>query len=179
MIRSKSAEWSNFKNLINQKHQPIKFDLRFFWITGYCYKQILPGKTLESSLTNWIFCIYHQVDWKSNVIYMLLCAICKIKHVANSEASSNLRTNIQWKEVKTLTSLKHVIILLPNLLEQLRNTRTTSVETLNRKLRESRNFWIKHHLILIKKLIKPMLCSPTDVRLFACLKTWRQIIINV
>ena len=116
-------------------------------------------------------CIYHQVDWKGNVIYMLLCAICKIKHVANSETPSNLR-----KEVKILTSLKHVIILLPNLLEQLRNTRTTSVETLNRKLRKSRNFWIKHHLILIKKLIKPMLCNPTDVRLFAFLKTWRQII---
>ena len=99
-----------------------------------------------------MFKIYHGVNCKSNfVIYLLECYICNIQYVDKSETPFNIRLNNHRKDVENpnaIPACKHsnrhhhdfnnhgkIIII-----EQLRNIRATSTETLKKKTKTARKF---------------------------------------
>ena len=126
--------------------------LRSIYITQseYIYIYI----TFRSNQTNKTFKIYHRVSCKSSfVIYLLQCYICDIQYVGKSETPFNIRLSNHRKDVKNpnaIPACKHFnrhdhdfnnhgkIIII----EQLRNIRTTSTETLKERLKQRENFWI-------------------------------------
>ena len=87
--------------------------------------------------------IYHKVNSKSSfIIYLLECYICNIQYVGKSETSFNIRLNNHRKNVKnpsTILACKYGKFIT---IEQLRNIRTTSTETLKERLKQRENFWI-------------------------------------
>ena len=110
--------------------------------------------TFKSNQTSKIFKIYHRVNCKSCfVVYLLECYICNIQCVGKSETPFNIRLNNHRKDAKNPNAIpvcKHFnrhdhdfnnhwkIIII----EQLRNIRTTSTETLKQRLKQQENFWI-------------------------------------
>ena len=120
-----------------------------------CCQQLISTTTkFKTNQTNKTFKIYHRVNYKSSfVIYLLECYICNIQYVGKSETPFNIRLNNHRKDVKNpnaIPACKHfnrhdhdfknhrkTIII-----EQLRNIRTISNETLKEKLKQRENFWI-------------------------------------
>ena len=110
--------------------------------------------TFKSNQTNKTFKIYQRVNYKSSfVIYLLECYNCNIQYVAKSETPFNIRLNKRRKDVKNLNAIpawKHFtrhdhdfnyhgnIIII----EQLRNIRALSTETLKERRKQQENFWI-------------------------------------
>ena len=80
--------------------------------------------------------------------------MCKIQYVGKSEISFNIRLNNHRKEIKKPNAIetckrfnnnghplsKHGKFII---IEQLRDINATPTETLNLRLRERENFWIK------------------------------------
>ena len=87
--------------------------------------------------------IYHKVNSKSSfIIYLLECYICNIQYISKSETPFNIRLNNHRKNVKnpnTILASKYGKFIT---IEQLRNIRTTSTETLKERLKQRGNFWI-------------------------------------
>ena len=90
------------------------------------------------------FKIYHRVNCKSSfVIYLLECYICNIQYVGKSETLFNIRPNAipTFKHFNRnnhdFNNHRKIIIV-----EQLRNIRTASTETLKEKLKQPENIWI-------------------------------------
>ena len=119
----------------------------------YC-QQLISTTTFRSNQTSKTFKIYHRVNCKrSFVIYVLECYICNIQYVGKSETPFNIRLNNHRKDVKNpnaIPACKHFIrqdhdfnnhgkIII---IEQLRNIRKTSTETLKERLKQRENFWI-------------------------------------
>ena len=119
-----------------------------------CCQQLISTTTFKSNQTNKTLKIYHRVNCKSSfVIYLLECYICNIQYVGKSETPFNIRLNNHRKDVKNpnaIPACKHFnrhdhdfnnhgkIIII----EQLRNIRKTSTETLKERLKQRGNFWI-------------------------------------
>ena len=98
--------------------------------------------------------IYHRVNCKNSfVIYLLECYIRNIQFVGKAGTTFNIRLNNHKKDAKNRNAMpacKHFnrhyhdfnnlgkIIII----EQLRNIRTTSTETLKERLKQRENFWI-------------------------------------
>ena len=103
---------------------------------------------------NKTFKIYQWVNCKSSfVIYLLECYNCNIQYVAKSETPFNTRLNKRRRDVKNLNAIpawKHFnrhdhdfnyhrkIIII----EQLRNIRALSADTLKERRKQQENFWI-------------------------------------
>ena len=119
-----------------------------------CCQQLISTAIFKSNQTSKTFKICHRVNCKSSfVIYLLECYICNIQYVGKSETPFNIRLNNHRKDVKNpnaIPACKHFnrhdhdfnnhgkIIII----EQLRNIRTTSTETLKERLKQRENFWI-------------------------------------
>ena len=116
---------------------PMQFNTRRF-----SCQQLISTTTSKNNQNNKTFKIYHRVNCKSSfVICLLECYICNIQYVGKSETPFNIRLNNHRTDVKNpnaIPTCKHfnrhdhgfnnhekVIII-----EQPRNIRTTSTETL-------------------------------------------------
>ena len=120
--------------------------------TQYLFRQqLISTTTFKSNQTNKAFKIYHRVNCKSSfVIYLLEC---NIQYVGKSETPFKIRLNNHRNDVKNPNAIstpkyfnrqdynfnnyRKIIII-----EQLRNIRTTSTETLKERLKQQENFWI-------------------------------------
>ena len=117
-----------------------------------CFQQLISTTTFKSNQTNETFKIYHRVNCKSSfVIYQLECYIYSIQYAGKSETPVSIRLNSHRKDTKNHNAIpvcKHFnrpdhdfnnhgkIIII----EQLRNIRTKSTETLKERLNQRENF---------------------------------------
>ena len=104
-------------------------------------QQLISTKTFKSNQTNKTLKVFHQVNCKSSiVIYLLECYICNIQYVGKSKTLFNIRLNNHRKDVQNPNAIpawKHFNKHDHNfndhgkfiIIEQLRNIRTTSVQT--------------------------------------------------
>ena len=119
-----------------------------------CCQQLISTTTFKSNQTNKTFKIQHRVNCKSSfVIYLLECYICNIQYVGKSETPFNIRLSNNRKDVKNPNAIpaykhfnrhdhdfkNHGKI---SIIEQLRNIRKTSIETLKERLKQRENFCI-------------------------------------
>ena len=112
-----------------------------------CCQQLISTTTFKSNQTNKTFKIYHTVNCKSSfVIYLLERYTCNIQYVGKSETPLNIRLKNHRKDIKNPNAIpawKHFnrydidfnnhgkIIII----EQLKNIRTASIETLKERLK--------------------------------------------
>ena len=117
-----------------------------------CCQQLISTRTFKSNQTNKAFKIYHRVNCKSSfVIYLQNAISATFNMLANQKHHSTLcsittekmsKITIQYQLANISTSTIMTLTITEIIIEQLRNIRTTSTETLKERLKQRENFWI-------------------------------------
>ena len=128
-----------------------------------CCKQVIDTSTFESYQTRQLYTIVHKLNCKSKfIIYLIECALCKIRYLAKAEIAFNIRLNNHRKDVNNAKSIPadfhfrksgHSFSLHAKftLMEQLSNNHTTDKETLKFRLKRREDFWIQKLEMLTPK----------------------------